>query len=123
MGIYPVLETDRYVFLTTYLSIRDESAKERLKYFAFDKKDGKIYKICETGRAGGKFIFLDNKIAIMHNRKSLNHNYLKLTLKYDFLKENYSQLPKRLQQLTDQMTENDNPVLVLVNSDRCANSF
>jgi len=111
LSIFPVLETDKYVFLTTTIAIGGNYDHNSIKYLAYDKDQHMIFNIKNNSNSDAAF--RDN-IKILHYNKTLNSNYIVKSFGYKFLIENYKNLPYELKQITDQMKEDDNPVLMLI---------
>ncbi len=111
LGIFPVLETDKYVFLTTTIVIGGNYDHTSIKYLAYDKDQHKIFKIKNNSNPDAAF---NDNIKILQYNKTLNSNYIVRSFGYKFLIENYKNLPDKLKQITDQMKEEDNPVLMLI---------
>ncbi|MFA5850174.1 MAG: 6-bladed beta-propeller [Bacteroidales bacterium] len=115
--IFPVLETDKYVFLTTTIPIGGNYDHTSIKYLAYDKDQHKIFKIKNNSNkedSGNPDAAFRDNIKILQYNKTLNSNYIVRSFGYKFLIENYKSLPDKLKQITDQMSEEDNPVLMLI---------
>lgn len=111
LSIFPVLETDKYVFLTTTIAIGGNYDHNSIKYLAYDKDQHMIFNIKNNSNSDAAF---GDNIKILHYNKTLNSNYIVKSFGYKFLIENYKNLPYELKQITDQMKEDDNPVLMLI---------
>jgi len=117
INIFPVLETDKYVFLTTTIAIGGNYNHNSIKYLAYDKDQHKIFKIKNNSNkedSGNLDAAFRDNIKILQYNKTLNSNYIVRSFGYKFLIENYKSLPDKLKQITDQMKEEDNPVLMLI---------
>ncbi|MGE4415032.1 MAG: 6-bladed beta-propeller [Bacteroidales bacterium] len=123
IGIFPAIETDRYVFLcshpTHYKGMR-ELDKKQIKLLAYDKVkkklfdlNGEIGKKNPDGSSDSYSIEALNYFSFSFG-KTLSPNYLVTSLSYRYLSENYANLPDTLKRITDNMTEKDNPVLQVV---------
>lgn len=121
--IFPAIETDRYIFLCSHYTFykgMKELDKNQLKLLAYDKVknklfdlNGEIVKKNPDGSSSKHSIdVLD--YSFFYIGKCLNPNYLVKGLSYRILSENYANLPDTLKRITDNMTENDNPVLQVV---------
>lgn len=123
IGIYPAIETDRYVFLcshpTSYKNMRPLD-KKQLKLLAYDKIKKKLFdlngEIAKRNLDGSTYKRFTEVLdySFFYIGKCLNQDYLVRALSYRTLSENYANLPDTLKKITDSMTENDNPVLQIV---------
>ncbi|OFY45137.1 MAG: hypothetical protein A2X18_14505 [Bacteroidetes bacterium GWF2_40_14] len=109
MCIFPVLETDKYIFLTSAIALDKESVFSNVKFLVYDKAKNSIYKI--RGDSSSSYT---EDMKIFGFYLTLNPNYLAKRLYYHNLKDNYDKLSDTLKRITDQMNENDNPVLMLI---------
>jgi len=109
MCIFPVLETDKYIFLTSAIALDKESDFSNIKFLVYDKAKNNIYKI-----RGDSSSYYAEDMKFFGYHLTLNPNYLAKRLYYHNLKDNYDKLSDTLKRITDQMSENDNPVLMLI---------
>ncbi len=121
--IFPGIETKRYIFLSSSIIFPRkpvELDEKSLKLLAYDKVDKKIYtlnRVQKKRKLDGTVIqnspenlnLLDFMIS-----KTLNKNYLAKYLYFSNLQKNYEILSDTLKKITDKMTEDDNPVLMLI---------
>jgi len=121
--IFPGIETKRYIFLATSIIFPRkpvELDEKNLKLLAYDKVDKKIYtlnRVLKKRKLDGTVIQYSpeniNLLDFMIS-KTLNKNYLAKYLYYSNLQKNYEILSDTLKKITDKITEDDNPVLMLI---------
>jgi len=116
-SIFPVLETNRYIFLTTAMALSVDSDFNSIKFLVYDKTKRKIFKIkseLPKKESDDPVAHYAEHINIVAFDQTLNPNYIARYLYYGTLKNNYDRLSDTLKRIAGQMNENDNPVLMLI---------
>lgn len=115
--LFPSAESKQYIFFSTALENNLENQNLR-RYYAYDKKRSKMFRINtslpEQGVTNILEAFVNNEVAFNQWTMTLNHNYAATLLSPDFLLKHLDKLPPDLKRITEQIDENDNPVLMLM---------
>ncbi len=115
--IYPVLETDRYIFLSKeFESKKEQPSISEWKPFVYDKLKRKLFRLnVDIGKyKSTSLALINNQIALWQFYITQNPNYAAVILSPQFLHENYKHLPAELKEITSKLKEDDNPVLMLI---------
>lgn len=113
IGVIPVAETKKYIFLTTHKLMNSVGD---IKYFAYDKQSNKIYRLNNSIDKEDNFrlALLNDNVAFNQWTFTLNSNYAAYMFSATFLRENLKSLPKNLAVLAEELQEMDNPILMLI---------
>ena len=113
-AILPVIETEDYVLFarnnTVTAQIRDYS------HYIFLKEESKLYRL-PCSNISGAYIhekLLQNEIAFSSINVSLNPNVLVVYWTYEVLNKYYDRLSEDLRKMADNITEDDNPILMIL---------
>lgn len=114
---FPVIETDRYIFLSKEQEVRrGEPSLSKWKSFVYDKQKQQLFCLnVDMGRYKDISLALANdQIALTQFNITRNSNYAMAVLSPQILAGNPALLPPELQQIADSLNEEDNPVLMLI---------
>lgn len=115
--VFPVIETDRYIFLSKEQELkREQPSLSKWKSFVYDKQKQQLFRLnVDMGRYKDLSLALANdQIALTQFNITRNSNYAMAVLIPKILDENPALLPPELQQIADSLKEEDNPVLMLI---------
>ena len=119
--IYPTIETNEYVFFCTLFShITDPDGK--LRYFVYDKKKKEFFRLKQfSGTVKDRNFKRDFQLALINDfieinslTLTLNNNIAATLIPAHLLIENRESLPLKLKEISKNLNENDNPVLMLI---------
>jgi len=121
--IFPTMETERYVFFVTVevekrLDVIN-SNPFLISFFAYDKKMQQLFSLNDDlSEQIGKYdrvrLVINNKSSLSEFNLTLNHDYASALLSPEFLFEHDDQLPMELKEITKNLQEGDEPVLMLI---------
>lgn len=109
--ICPVVETSKYVFFST-LDFEHRTPDVKPKYYAYDKTDSKFYQL--EGSSDWDYPMTNGFINPTHYTLTQSPNMAAQLLQPAILLENEDRLSPELKMITSKLTENDNPVLMIV---------
>lgn len=119
--IYPTIETNEYVFFCTLFShITDPEGK--VKYFVYDKKNKGFFRLKQSSssvkdrnfKSNFQLALIKDFIEINSLTLTLNNNIAAALIPAHLLIENRESLPTILKEMSKDINENDNPVLMLM---------
>ncbi len=113
IGIYPIAESDRYLFLSTDIGyVYDEKIDiNDLKFLVYDKKEKQIYSCPGNIKSSTKS---ESMIFQFPEGGSMNSGYHIKSFSHLYFKEKCDNLPPQLKKIAYNLTENDGPVLMLI---------
>jgi len=122
-GVFPSLETDKYIFFNTYVAGIGQPSlnidNKNKKFLVFDKTAKKIFSLedrIEIKRPDNVDYYLFECLDWRNLKygRTLNPNYVAVFVNYIQLIDYYDKLSDSLKRIADQMSDNDNPVLILM---------
>lgn len=117
--ILPLIETDKYLIFKEDPD-RYSSLKCAHSHYIFIKAENKIYRIHNNLNPGTmkfldfKRLVLDDEICISPNFLTLNSNVLAIYFTSEEINELYEYLTPELKTLSNNITDNDNPLLMVI---------
>ncbi|MDD4528086.1 MAG: 6-bladed beta-propeller [Candidatus Margulisbacteria bacterium] len=113
ISIFPVLEAEDYILFSTESEMNVECKRDM---FMLRKRDNKIFRLSNNNSyaLNYKAKLLNNELALNQFTLTQNHNIAAVLLPYELLQKNYSILTNDLKNIVDKMTDNSNPILVLI---------
>ena len=115
--LFPSAESEKYIFFSTALENNFDNQNLR-RFFAYDKKSKKLLRINtgmpEQGVVNTWESLINNEVVFGNPTLTRNHNYAATLLPPLFLLEHFDSLPAELKDMTTQIREDDNPVLMLM---------
>ena len=124
--LYPLIETEEYILFCNNMDFKSQTA-HRFKYgnYIFMKGENKIYQLQDLGYIDYDFdkhidivmyedYLLKDEIAFSNQMKTLNSDILVCAIEPSYLYENFDTLPLELKNLSENISSDDNPVLVIM---------
>ena len=124
--LYPLIETEEYILFCNNMDFKSQTA-HRFKYgnYIFMKEENKIYQLSDLGYIDYDFdkhidivmyedYLLKDEIAFSNQMKTLNSDILVCAIEPSYLYENFDTLPLELKNLSENISSDDNPVLVIM---------
>ncbi|MFA5849545.1 MAG: 6-bladed beta-propeller [Bacteroidales bacterium] len=114
--IFPTMETKKYVFFSTEMEC---GTSGKLRHFVYDRESNSIFRIKtnlpeDINKCNYKLSLISNEIVLNQFTLTQNHDYAAILLTPIFLKDHYESLNKELKTISDSLSEDDNPVLMLM---------
>lgn len=109
--VSPVVETSRYVFLSTLYS-KFVTPDIKPKYYAYDKSQSRFYQL--EGSSDWEYPMVSGYVNPTCYTLTQSPNVAAQLLQPVVLLENMAKLSPELKMITSKLTENDNPVLMIV---------
>lgn len=124
--LYPLIETEEYILFCNNMDFKSQTA-HRFKYgnYIFMKEENKIYQLSDLGYIDYDFdkhidivmyedYLLKDEIAFSNQMKTLNSDILVCAIEPSYLYENFDTLPLELKNLSENISSDDNPVLMIM---------
>ena len=124
--LYPLIETEEYILFCNNMDFKSQTA-HRFKYgnYIFMKGENKIYQLQDLGYIDYDFdkhidivmyedYLLKDEIAFSNQMKTLNSDILVCAIEPSYLYENFDTLSLELKNLSENISSDDNPVLMIM---------